>query len=157
MGQNGIFRNDSADATEGSGEHWRDRRPVKSLVVGRPILLALEDIDGSPSFLEKALCFIEQYEVKIERILRQSADVDEVDHRVHEYEQGKNEFSPEEDAHVVGDCIKHVLKVLPSSPVLAPCYTALLQAHRMEGTEARIAAMRLAIAKTFPEPNRRLL
>ena len=39
----------------------RERRPVKSLVVGRPILLALEDIDGSPSFLEKALCFIEQY------------------------------------------------------------------------------------------------
>jgi hypothetical protein len=34
---------------------------VKSLVVGRPILLALEDIDGSPSFLEKALCFVEQY------------------------------------------------------------------------------------------------
>ncbi|KAH9321647.1 hypothetical protein KI387_016286, partial [Taxus chinensis] len=33
MGQNGIFRNDSADAIEGSGEHWRDRRPVKSLVV----------------------------------------------------------------------------------------------------------------------------
>ena len=31
------------------------------MVVGRPILLALEDIDGSPSFLEKALCFIEQY------------------------------------------------------------------------------------------------
>lgn len=37
------------------------RRPVKSLVVGRPILLALEDIDGSPSFLEKALTFIERY------------------------------------------------------------------------------------------------
>ncbi len=34
---------------------------MKSLVVGRPILLALEDIDGSPSFLEKALCFIEQH------------------------------------------------------------------------------------------------
>jgi hypothetical protein len=30
-------------------------------VVGRPILLALEDFDGNPSFLEKALCFIEQY------------------------------------------------------------------------------------------------
>jgi hypothetical protein len=37
------------------------RRPVKSMVVGRPILLALEDIDGSPSFLEKALTFIETY------------------------------------------------------------------------------------------------
>lgn len=39
----------------------RDKRPIKSLVVGRPILLALEDIDGSPSFLEKALRFLEKY------------------------------------------------------------------------------------------------
>ena len=39
----------------------RSKKPVKSMVVGRPILLALEDIDGSPSFLEKALCFIERY------------------------------------------------------------------------------------------------
>lgn len=39
----------------------RERRPVKSLVVGRPILLALEDIDGGPSFLEKALRFLEKY------------------------------------------------------------------------------------------------
>lgn len=39
----------------------RDKRPVKSLVVGRPILLALEDIDGGPSFLEKALRFLEKY------------------------------------------------------------------------------------------------
>ena len=31
------------------------------MVVGRPILLALEDIDGGPSFLEKALCFLEKY------------------------------------------------------------------------------------------------
>lgn len=34
---------------------------MKSVVVGRPILLALEDIDGSPTFLEKALCFLETY------------------------------------------------------------------------------------------------
>lgn len=39
----------------------RDKRPIKSLVVGRPILLALEDIDGSPSFLEKALRFLEKF------------------------------------------------------------------------------------------------
>ena len=38
----------------------KDKRPVKSSVVGRPILLALEDIDGSPSFLEKALRFLEE-------------------------------------------------------------------------------------------------
>ena len=39
----------------------REKRPIKSLVVGRPILLALEDIDGSPSFLEKALRFLERH------------------------------------------------------------------------------------------------
>lgn len=39
----------------------RDKRPVKSMVVGRPILLALEDIEGGPSFLEKALRFLEKY------------------------------------------------------------------------------------------------
>lgn len=45
-----------------SGYHaGRDKRPVKSLVVGRPILLALEDIDGGPSFLEKALRFLEKF------------------------------------------------------------------------------------------------
>jgi hypothetical protein len=80
-------------------------------VVGRPILLALEDIDGSPSFLEKALCFIEQYGVGVEGILRQSADVDDVDQRVKEYEEGRNQFTQDEDAHVIGDCIKVNLQV----------------------------------------------
>jgi hypothetical protein len=130
---------------------------VKSLVVGRPILLALEDIDGSPSFLEKALCFIEQHGVRVEGILRQSADVDDVDQRVKEYEQGRNQFTPDEDAHVIGDCIKHVLRELPSSPVSTTCCTALLEAHRLEGKEGRLNAMRRAILETFPEPNRRLL
>ncbi|KAL5720107.1 hypothetical protein ACHQM5_012805 [Ranunculus cassubicifolius] len=49
----GIYRNDTSDTFEGSFQQWRDKHPIKSLVVGRPILLALEDIDGSPSFLEK--------------------------------------------------------------------------------------------------------
>ncbi|XP_024032619.1 rho GTPase-activating protein 6-like, partial [Morus notabilis] len=62
MGHNGIFRNDTSDTMEGSFPHqWKDKRPVKSSVVGRPILLALEDIDGSPSFLEKALQFLENF------------------------------------------------------------------------------------------------
>jgi hypothetical protein len=61
VGHDTAFRHESHDSFEGSAEHGRGRRPVKSLVVGRPILLALEDIDGSPSFLEKALRFIEQY------------------------------------------------------------------------------------------------
>ena len=30
-------------------------------MVGRPILLALEDVSGAPSLLEKALRFLEQY------------------------------------------------------------------------------------------------
>lgn len=39
----------------------KDKQPVKSIVLGRPILLALEDVDGTPSFLEKALRFIEEH------------------------------------------------------------------------------------------------
>nr|CAD1833474.1 unnamed protein product [Ananas comosus var. bracteatus] len=157
MGHNGIFRNDNTEAFEGSIQHWREKRPTKSLVVGRPILLALEDIDGGPSFLEKALRFLEKNGTKVEGILRQAADVEEVDRRVREYEQGRTEFAPDEDAHVVGDCVKHVLRELPSSPVPASCCTALLEAHRLEQKEARINAMRSAISETFPEPNRRLL
>ncbi|KAK8520599.1 hypothetical protein V6N13_030956 [Hibiscus sabdariffa] len=157
MGHNGIFRNDTADAIEGSFYQWRDKRTAKSLVVGRPILLTLEDIDGSPSFLEKALQFLEKSGTKVEGILRQSADVEEVDRRVQEYDQGKTEFDSDEDAHVVGDCVKHLLRELPSSPVPASCYTALLEAYKIDRKEARINAMRSAILETFPEPNRRLL
>ncbi|XP_047970531.1 rho GTPase-activating protein 7-like isoform X2 [Salvia hispanica] len=157
MGQNGIFRSDTNDTIEGSFHQWRDKRPVKSLVVGRPILLALEDIDGGPSFLEKALRFLEKYGIKVEGILRQSADVEEVDRRVQEYEQGKTEFDPEEDAHVIGDCVKHVLRELPSSPVPASCCTALLEAYKIDRIETRVNAMRSAILEAFPEPNRRLL
>ncbi|XP_022756182.1 rho GTPase-activating protein 7-like isoform X4 [Durio zibethinus] len=135
----------------------RDKCTAKSLVVGRPILLALEDIDGSPSFLEKALQFLEKFGTRVEGILRQSADVEEVDRRVQEYEQGKTEFGTDEDAHVVGDCVKHVLRELPSSPVPASCCTALLEAYKIDGKEARISAIRSAILETFPEPNRRLL
>ncbi|KAM0016087.1 putative Rho GTPase activation protein [Helianthus debilis subsp. tardiflorus] len=157
MGHNGIFRNDTTDSIEGPFHQWRDKRPVKSLVVGRPILLALEDIDGGPSFLEKALRFLEKHGTKIEGILRQSADVEEVERRVQDYETGKTEFGSDEDAHVVGDCVKHVLRELPSSPVPASCCTALLEAHRIDRKEARVNAMRAAILETFPEPNRRLL
>ncbi|KAL3529945.1 hypothetical protein ACH5RR_009267 [Cinchona calisaya] len=157
MGHNGIFRNDANDTIDGSFHQWRDKRPVKSLVVGRPILLALEDIDGGPSFLEKALRFLEKYGIKVEGILRQSADVEEVERRVHEYEQGKTEFGPDEDAHVIGDCVKHVLRELPSSPVPASCCTALLEAYKIDRKEVRANAMRSAILETFPEPNRRLL
>lgn len=39
----------------------KDRQPAKSTVIGKPVLLALEDVDGAPSFLEKALRFIEEY------------------------------------------------------------------------------------------------
>ncbi|KAF5745015.1 rho GTPase-activating protein 7 isoform X2 [Tripterygium wilfordii] len=157
MGHNGIFRSDTSDAIEASFHQWRDKRPVKSLVVGRPILLALEDIDGGPSFLEKALRFLEKFGTKVEGILRQSADVEVVERRVHEYEQGRTEFESDEDAHVVGDCVKHVLRELPSSPVPASCCTALLDAYKIDRKEARINAVRSAILDTFPEPNRRLL
>ncbi|CAM0150825.1 unnamed protein product [Urochloa decumbens] len=157
MGHNGIFRNDTAETYEGAVPNWREKRPIKSLVTGRPILLALEDIDGSPSFLEKALRFLEKHGIKVEGILRQAADVEEVDRRLQEYEQGRTEFSADEDAHIVGDCVKHVLRELPSSPVPASCCTALLEAFRLETKDAKINAMRSAISETFPEPNRRLL
>lgn len=39
----------------------KDKQIAKSMVVGRPILLALEEIDGTPSFLEKALRFVEEH------------------------------------------------------------------------------------------------
>uniref|UniRef100_A0A453AUD0 Rho-GAP domain-containing protein n=2 Tax=Aegilops tauschii subsp. strangulata TaxID=200361 RepID=A0A453AUD0_AEGTS len=76
---------------------------------------------------------------------------------MNEYEQGRTEFAPDEDAHVVGDCVKHVLRELPSSPVPASCCTALLEAFRLESKESRINSMRAAMSETFPEPNRRLL
>ncbi|KAJ7958935.1 Rho GTPase activating protein [Quillaja saponaria] len=156
VGQNGIFRNDQTDSIDGSVDQLKDRQPIKSPVIGRPILLALEDVDGSPSFLEKALRFMEEHGVKVEGILRQAADVDDVERRVQEYEQGKVDFSPEEDPHVIADCIKHLLRELPSSPVPASCCKALLEACRTE-RGGRVNAMRAAICETFPEPNRRLL
>ncbi|CAL5360084.1 unnamed protein product [Camellia sinensis] len=162
MGQNGIFRNDQADTFDGYVDQLKDRQPVKSLVIGRPILLALEDIDGTPSFLEKALRFVEEHVrfsnvpgVKVEGILLQAAYVDDVERRIREYEQGKNDFSSEEDAHVIADCVKYVLRELPSSPVPASCCNALLETRTDRGR--RVAAMREAICETFPEPNRRLL
>ncbi|XP_078442596.1 rho GTPase-activating protein 7-like isoform X2 [Wolffia australiana] len=157
MGHNGIFRSENSDLFDGSVQQWRDKRALKSLVVGRPILLALEDIDGGPSFLEKALCFLEKYGTNTEGILRQAADVEEVDRRIQEYEQGRTEFTPDEDVHVIGDCVKHFLRELPSSPVPASCCTALLDALKIEGKEARVNALRSAISESFPEPNRRLL
>lgn len=156
MGQNGIFRNDQGNVVDVPSEQVKDRLPVKSLVIGRPILLALEDIDGTPSFLEKALRFMEERGVKVEGILRQAADVDDVERRIREYEQGKSEFSPGEDPHVIADCVKYVLRELPSSPVPASCCNALLEACRTERS-MRVSAMRTAICETFPEPNRRLL
>lgn len=154
--QNGIFRNDVTESIEVSHEKERDRQPTNSSVIGRPVSLALEDIDGSPSFLEKALRFIEQHGIKVEGILRQSADVEEVKRRVKEYEQGKSEFSPDEDAHVIGDCIKYILRELPSSPVPASCCTALVKAYRTDRGN-RVDRIRAAINETFPEPNCHLL
>ncbi|WVZ56308.1 hypothetical protein U9M48_006856 [Paspalum notatum var. saurae] len=125
-------------------------------VIGRPAEFALVDADGTTAFLEKALKFIEDYGVKVEGILRQSADVEEVKRRVQDYEKGKNEFSPDEDAHVIGDCIKYILREMPSSPVPASCCTALVRAYRTDKTR-RLDAMNRVIYEVFPEPNRQLL
>ncbi|KVI06755.1 Pleckstrin homology domain-containing protein [Cynara cardunculus var. scolymus] len=155
-GQNGLLKNEKGDAADGSQEQSKDQPPAKSVVLGRPILLALEDIDGTPSFLEKALCYVEDYGVRVEGILRQAADVDDVERRIREYEQGKTEFTADEDGHVIGDCIKYVLRELPSPPVPASCCAALLEAYRSDRA-TRVSAIRAAICDTFPEPNRRLL
>ncbi|XP_024962214.1 rho GTPase-activating protein REN1-like [Cynara cardunculus var. scolymus] len=154
--QSGTVKNEKGDTADGSSEQPKDRSPPKSMVLGRPILLALEDIDGTPSFLEKALRYVEDHGVKVEGILRQAADVEDVEHRIREYEQGKVEFTAEEDAHVIGDCIKYVLRELPSPPIPASCCNALLDAYRTDQAN-RVNAMRAAICDTFPEPNRRLL
>ncbi|KAM1292778.1 hypothetical protein ACFX13_020084 [Malus domestica] len=159
MGQNGILGNDKTEAVDGSADQSKDKKPVKSTVIGVPVLLALEEVDGAPSFLEKALRFVEEYGVKVEGILRQAADVEDVESRIREYEQGKTEFSSEEDAHVIADCVKYVLRALPSSPVPASCCNALLDAFRKSGNDrgGRVNAMRTTICDTFPEPNRHLL
>ncbi|CAI0467780.1 unnamed protein product, partial [Linum tenue] len=130
MSQNGVIKNDQPEVPEAKVEKTvvNEKPPPASLVLGRPILLALEDVDGSPSFLEKALKFIEDH--------------------------GKIEFSPGEDAHVIGDCIKYFLRELPSSPVPTSCCHALLNACNKGN---RVSSMRTAIMETFPEPNRRLL
>ncbi|KAJ8748019.1 hypothetical protein K2173_010179 [Erythroxylum novogranatense] len=148
MGQNGILKNEQIDGTDGSTEKGiKGEATSKSLIIGRPVLLALEDVDGSPSFLEKALTFIEEHGTKVEGIL-QAADVDDVECRIQEYEQGKTEFLQGEDAHVIGDCIKYFLRELPSSPVPASCCNALLEACRTERSK-RVNAMRTAICETF--------
>ncbi|XP_023156107.1 rho GTPase-activating protein REN1 isoform X6 [Zea mays] len=134
MGQNPIFSTDvEAESAESPAEHCKlfvcgaaeDRS-----VIGRPAKFALVDADGSPSFLEKALKFIEDH--------------------------GKNEFSPEEDAHVIGDCIKYVLREMPSSPVPASCCTALVKAYRSDKAR-RLDEINRVINEVFPEPNRQLL
>ncbi|KAL7582500.1 hypothetical protein Lser_V15G44572 [Lactuca serriola] len=155
QGQNGTPKNEKGDTHDGSQEQSKDEK-TKSIVLGRPILLALEDIDGTPSFLEKALCYVEDFGVNVEGILRQAADVDDVEHRIREYEQGKMEFTADEDGHVIGDCIKYVLREMPSPPVPASCCAALLEAYRTDRA-TKVGAIRAAICDTFPEPNRRLL
>ncbi|XP_071728756.1 rho GTPase-activating protein REN1-like [Rutidosis leptorrhynchoides] len=157
-GSNGQSKHDKDDAAaiDGSQEQSKDQSPKKSTVLGRPILLALEDIDGTQSFLEKALCYVEDFGINVEGILRQAADVDDVERRIKEYEQGKTEFSEDEDGHVIGDCIKYVLREMPSPPVPASCCSALLEAYRSDRA-TKVGAMRAAICDTFPEPNRRLL
>ncbi|XP_066376006.1 rho GTPase-activating protein REN1-like isoform X1 [Miscanthus floridulus] len=157
MGQNPIFSTDvAAEPAEAPAEQFVCGAAEDSSVIGRPAEFALVDADGSPSFLEKALKFIEDHGVKVEGILRQSADVEEVKRRIRDYEKGKNEFSPEEDAHVIGDCIKYVLREMPSSPVPASCCTALVKAYRSDKAR-RLDEINRVIYEVFPEPNRQLL
>ncbi|TVU12963.1 hypothetical protein EJB05_46630, partial [Eragrostis curvula] len=151
VGQNPIFSTDVAEPAEVPAEQSEDNS-----VVGKPAEFALVDTNGNPSFMEKALKFIEDYGVKVEGILRQSADVEEVKRRLRDYEKGKNEFSPEEDAHVIGDCIKYILREMPSSAVPAACCTALVTAYRTDKSR-RLDEISRVIYDVFPEPNRLLV
>uniref|UniRef100_A0A7N0URW8 Rho GTPase activating protein n=1 Tax=Kalanchoe fedtschenkoi TaxID=63787 RepID=A0A7N0URW8_KALFE len=139
------------DAISRSFFQWKDKHTAKSRVLGIPISLALQEADGGPSILEKALCFLEEFGTKVEGILRISADVEEVQQRIQELEQGKTEFDANEDAHVVGDCVKLILRKLPSSPVPINCCNELLKAY--DQNEGQINVFRMAILKKLPEPN----
>ncbi|KAH6773665.1 Rho GTPase activation protein with PH domain-containing protein [Perilla frutescens var. frutescens] len=49
-GQNGMFKNDQLNAGNASSDQVKDRQTAKSLVIGRPILLALEEMALHPSW-----------------------------------------------------------------------------------------------------------
>ncbi|GJP54448.1 hypothetical protein CLOM_g13536, partial [Closterium sp. NIES-68] len=124
-----LFRGDGLDIGDNDGPPGPGKeRRLRSMLLCRPFSLALEDVNGSPSFLEKALRFIEIHGVKLEGILRAAADVEQVERRLKEYEEGHTEFEDGENPHVVGDCVKLVLRELPTSPVLPYACTALEQA-----------------------------
>ncbi|CAI5958762.1 unnamed protein product [Closterium sp. NIES-64] len=152
-----LFRGDGLDIGDNDGPPGPGKeRRLRSMLLCRPFSLALEDVNGSPSFLEKALQFIEVHGVKLEGILRAAADVEQVERRLKEYEEGHTEFEDGESPHVVGDCVKLVLRELPTSPVLPYACTALDQAFQLDEAEAKLEAVRNAMLN-LPEPNRRLL
>ncbi|KAL9675741.1 hypothetical protein QQ045_003947 [Rhodiola kirilowii] len=144
------------DVTDGSFYRWKDKHKPKSRVMGNPISLSLQEVDGGPSLLEKALCFLEDFGTKVEGILRINADVEEVQRRIQEFEQGKTEFDANEDAHVVGDCVKQIIRELPTSLVPVCCCNELLKAFEIDQYEAQIKAFRVAILKNLPTPNQLL-
>ncbi|KAH6787724.1 hypothetical protein C2S52_007276 [Perilla frutescens var. hirtella] len=47
--KNGMFKNDQLNAGNASSDQVKDRQTAKSLVIGRPILLALEEMALHPS------------------------------------------------------------------------------------------------------------
>ncbi|GAQ85363.1 hypothetical protein KFL_002310190 [Klebsormidium nitens] len=101
--------------------------PAKNMSMASPE--PLMDLNGVPSMLEKALCFLETRGAVAEGILRKSADVEQVEYRLSTYYQGKDEFGERENPHVVADCMKHQLRRMAFSPVPEECCTALLQAY----------------------------
>ncbi|RZR94549.1 hypothetical protein BHM03_00023250 [Ensete ventricosum] len=92
--------------------------------------------------------------IKVEGILRQSADVEEVKRRVREYEQGMFAF-------IVYNTISyHSVCSVCTSPIEDQYARYLsLPCVGMLGTDRgrRVNNIRSAIYKTFPEPNRRLV
>ncbi|GJP29722.1 hypothetical protein CLOM_g19346 [Closterium sp. NIES-68] len=120
-----LFRGDGLDIGDNDGppdqvglggwaRHRRQRRASRTRQGAAPALhAAVPPLLPRPggrqrlaSFLEKALRFIEIHGVKLEGILRAAADVEQVERRLKEYEEGHTEFEDGENPHVVGDCVK---------------------------------------------------
>ncbi|GJX71938.1 hypothetical protein Tco_0309109 [Tanacetum coccineum] len=82
---------------------------------------------------ENADSFYEQ--IKVERILRHAADVELVERRIRDYEQGGKDSSQKMGmdmlSKTVSRYVSFVLRELPSSQVPTSCCKALLQAYRM--------------------------
>ncbi|PWA64473.1 rho GTPase activation protein [Artemisia annua] len=84
------------------------------------------ETDASPTGSPKSTVNVSEFDLQSQtrclfKNYLMTADVELVERRIRDYEQGKKEFTEDEDGHVIGNCIKFVLREL-SSPVPTSCY-----------------------------------